>query len=326
MNELQIIVNQQRGVISTNFEDIKQELSAQMQIYKELETTEANKAERKKDIATLRKMKTAIKDKRIEVKKECLKPYDVYEKLSDELEEIINEPISIIDNQVKEFEEQQRLIKIEDINKLFDSMIDTYPTLKEEIGIVVIYDNRWENATASMKSVKDDMVTKLNTIRDNVALINTMVSDKTEEALRLFWGDLDVAKAMGMITRYEAQKREIEQRMIEQQRIDREAEEERQRASRERELEREKQKVRDEEVERIRRENSIRAEAEQKAREEEEAKTKAKEAAELEAMQIQKQSNASKSVNVTYFIEGTPEELEQIEMYMNSIGVEYEKL
>ena len=57
-----------------------------------------------------------------------------------------------------------------------------------------------------MKSVKDEMTAKLNTIRDNVALISSMVSDKTVEALRLFWGDLNVTEAVGMINRYEAQK------------------------------------------------------------------------------------------------------------------------
>jgi type I site-specific restriction endonuclease len=190
---------------------------------------------------------------------------------------------------------------------------------------VEIYDNRWENATATMKSVKDEMTVKLDTIRNNFTLVSSMVSEKTAEALRLFWGDLDVAKAMTMINRYEAQKREIEQRMAEQQRKDREAEEERQRLNRERELEREKQKVRDEELARIRRENEIREEAQRQAREEEEAKTRAREQAEREALSAQKWTNASNIVTATYTIKAIPAELEQIEMYFNSIGVEFEK-
>lgn len=319
MNDLQIIVSQKQGVISTNFEDIKKELSTQMEIYKELEVTEVNKVERKRDIATLRKMAKAVNDKKVEVKNEFLKPYTVFENNVKQLIEIINEPIGIIDNQVKEFEEKQRLQKQEDINSAFDTIICEYPTLIDEIGLVVIYDNRWENATASMKSVKDEMTAKLNTIRDNVALISSMVSDKTEEALRLFWGDLNVAEAVGMINRYEAQKREIQARLEEQQRKDKEAEEERQRLSRDRELEREKQKVRDEEMARIREEERIRNEERIKAQ----AEQQAREQAEREAMSAKKSEGETEMV--TYKIIATSEEFGMVEMYLDSIGVEYLK-
>lgn len=319
MNELKIVIDQKPGVISTNFMEIKEQLSAQMEIYKELEVTEVNKVERKKDIATLRKMTKAVNDKKVEVKNEFLKPYTVFENNVKQLIEIINEPIGIIDNQVKEFEEKQRLQKQEDINSAFDTIICEYPTLIDEIGLVVIYDNRWENATASMKSVKDEMTAKLNTIRDNVALISSMVSDKTEEALRLFWGDLNVAEAVGMINRYEAQKREIQARLEEQQRKDKEAEEERQRLSRDRELEREKQKVRDEEMARIREEERIRNEERIKAQ----AEQQAREQAEREAMSAKKSEGETEMV--TYKIIATSEEFGMVEMYLDSIGVEYLK-
>ena len=336
MNELQIIVNQEPGVISTNFEDIKTELSARMEVYKELEVTEENKPERKKDIATLRKMIKAVNERRIDIKNRFLVPYTEFEQKVKELVEIINEPIGILDSQVKEFEDKQRLQKIDEINEAFDNIISEYPTLADEIGIVVIYDNRWENATASMKSVKDEMTAKLNTIRDNVALIGSMVSDKTEEALKLFWGDLDVAKAMQMINRYEAQKREIQARLEEQQRREKEAEEERQRLARERELEREKQRVRDEEMARIQKENQIReeerrkaAEAEERIREDERQKAlaeqEAKERAEFKTMQIQRQEDTTEIISETYIVNGIPKEIEQLEMYMNSIGVSYQK-
>ena len=44
-------------------------MAEQMEIYKSLEVTEENKTERKKDIATLRKMIKAVNDKRIEAEK-----------------------------------------------------------------------------------------------------------------------------------------------------------------------------------------------------------------------------------------------------------------
>lgn len=336
MNELQIVVDIKPSLISTNFEDIKSTLSEQTQVYKELEVTEDNKVERKKDVATLRKMAKAVNDKKVEVKNEFLKPYEAFERNVKELIKIINEPIGIIDNQVKEFEEKQRLKKQDDIKAAFEAIIVGYPTLIDEIGLVNVYDNRWENATASMKSVKDEMTAKLNTIRDNVALISSMVSEKTEEALRLFWGDLDVAKAMQMINRYEAQKREIEARMKAQQE-----------AEKERELERERERVREEERKRIREEERIRdeerrkvAEAEERIREEERAKAATEQerireeerlATEQRLMSVKEPEPVDDlkapfdTYEATYIIYGSEEELRQVEMYLNSLGLDYKR-
>ena len=318
MNELQIQINQKPGVISTNFEEIKAELSTQMQVYKELEVTEANKPERKKDVATLRKMAKAVNEKKSEVKNKFLEPYNVFEGQVKELIEIINEPITIIDNQVKDFEEKQRLQKQDDIKEAFEVIIKDYPSLVDEIGLITIYDNRWENITTSMKSVREEITSKLDKIKADVDLIKSMVSDKAEEALKLFWGDLDLAKAVTMINKYEAQKKEIEARMIEQKRLEQE-----------KELEREKQRVRDEELERIRREREIREEEQRKAEEKEEAiREEERLAIEQKLMGIKEATEVKASATsdmVTYKIIGTPEELDQVEMYMNSIGVEFIK-
>ena len=325
MNELQILVQQDSGVISTNFENIKDELLTQMLIYKELDVTEENKPERKKDIATLRKMAKAVNDKKVEVKNEFMKPYFVFEENVKALIEIINEPIGILDNQVKEFEEKQRLQKQADIKAAFEVIITGYPDLVDEIGLVTIYDNRWENATASMKSVREDIIDKLDKIHNDVALIQSMVSEKAEEALSLFWGDLDVTKAVSVINRYEAQKREIEKRMQEQQRIEKE-----------REFERERERVREEERARIREEERIRederrkaAEAEERIREEERLET------EKRLMGIKGQPDiplvdelpfvTENEIKTTFTVIGTAEELAQVEMYMNSIGLFYER-
>jgi hypothetical protein len=333
MNELQILVQQNPGVISTNFDDIKTKLSAQMQIYKELEVTEENKPERKKDIATLRKMTKAVNDKKVEIKNEFMKPYTVFEENVKALIEIINEPIGILDNQVKEFEEKQRLQKQTDIKAAFDVIIAGYTDLIDEIGLITIYDNRWENATASMKSVKEDITAKLEKIHNDVTLIKSMVSEKAEEALSLFWGDLDVTKAVTMINRYKAQKHEIEKKMQEQQRLEKE-----------RELERERERVREEERARIREEEKIReeerrkvAEAEERIREEERLATEKRLMgikAPADPVDLEAPFDADESpfvvpgdlhLKMAFTVIGTPFELQQVEMYMNSIGLLFER-
>ena len=305
MNELQIVVNQQQGTITTNFEKVKEILAEQMEIYKELEVTEENKTDRKKDIATLRKMIKAVNNKRIEVKKECLKPYEIFEKQASELVDIINQPIGILDSQIKELEDKQRLQKIADINTYFDETITSYPELIDEIGLTTIYDNRWENTTASMKSVKEDIKAKLDKIQADITLIKSMPSDKTEEALKLYWGDLDITKAITMINRYEQQKKEIEQRVAEQRKKEQEEA-----------IAREVERARQAEREAIEREKQ----AEQKAIERE----KQARQEELDAMVIKKQD--AEVEKRLYGIEATKEEFEQVEMYLNSLGILFERV
>ena len=333
MNELLITVNQQPGIISTNFAEIKDALAVQMQVYKELEVTEENKPERKKDIATLRKMQKAVNEKKVEVKNEFMKPYTAFEENVKSLIEIISEPIGILDSQVKEFEERQRLQKQEDIKAAFDVIIASYPDLIDEIGLATIYDNRWENATASMISVREDITARLDKIHNDVALIQSMVSEKAEEALSLFWGDLDITKAVTMINRYEAQKREIQARLEEQQRREKEAE-----------LERERQRVRDEERRRIQEEEKIREEERLKAAvEEERIREEERLATEKRLMGIKAPADpvdleapfdadelpfvvpGNVYVKAVFTVVGTPFELQQVEMYLNSIGLEFRR-
>jgi hypothetical protein len=306
MNELRIVVSQQQGTITTNFDEVKEALFSQMEVYKELEVTEENKAERKKDVATLRKIIKAVNDKRIEVKKECLKPYETFEKQASELVDIINEPVKLIDNQVKEFEDKQRLEKVNSINQFFTELVGE---LSEHISIEQIYDSKWENVATSNKSIKEDIAAKLNDIRNGVTAIKAMLSEKTEEALNRYYDNLDLASAINFINRYEQQKREIEQRMKEQQERDREAA-----------LERERERIRREEREAYAREQRIAAEAETRAKAEQEAK----EQTEREAMSVKKQ--VSGTIDYVYGITATEEEFEQIEMYLNSLGVEFERI
>ena len=72
MSEFSVQIKQP-VIISGNFEEMQQELSNMMQAYAGLEVTEANLPERKKDIATLRKIKTAIEDKEDYVEAEVVK-------------------------------------------------------------------------------------------------------------------------------------------------------------------------------------------------------------------------------------------------------------
>lgn len=332
MNELQIKVDLIPGLISTNFNSIKDDLSVQMQVYKELEVTEENKAERKKDVATLRKMQKAITEKKSEVRNLCLAPYEEFQKQANELAEIINEPIRIIDNQVKEYEDKQRLFKIAEIKKIYAEQVGD---LDDNISIDQIYDSKWENSATSMKSIREDISSKLNKIRQEVAVISSIQSDKQQDALNSYWVDLNLAKAVSMINTYEDNKR----RILEQEKARKQREEE---AS----LERERQRIRDEERARVREEERIREEERAKAQaEEDKIREEERLATERKLMGIKAPAApvdledpfdvdeselpfvipGDVNIKAVFTVIGTPFELQQVEMYLNSIGVTYQR-
>jgi hypothetical protein len=307
-DDIKIAISQVPGVVTTNFEVVKSAIVRKTEQYKNVKVTELNKAKRKKEIANLRKDIKLLNDKRIEVKNECLKPYLAFDEKVKELIDIYNVPINIIDNQVKELEESQRLEKKAEIANIYNSLIGD---LIDNVPLAAIYDTKWENAATSIKSIKEDITAKIDKINQDVFVINSSISDKKEDALQMYYENLNLADAIAFINRYEQQKRVIQTRLEEQQRREKE-----------RELDAERERIRREERAKIAQEEQIKADAYKKAQEEQ----RAKEQAEIEAMAVQKQVNASTINTVTYSVSATPEELEQIEMYLSSIGVDYERV
>ncbi|PWE85060.1 DUF1351 domain-containing protein [Agathobacter rectalis] len=104
---LEVQIERSNGAISFNFEDIKEALAAELELYKNLVFTEETKTDAKKTVAELRKLKKQINDKRIEVKKLYMQPYTDFEAKVKELDKLINEPITFISEQIDAFEQKR---------------------------------------------------------------------------------------------------------------------------------------------------------------------------------------------------------------------------
>ena len=183
MNELQVVVDQKPGVIGFNFEEIRDELQARMDLYKNATFTDEYRVYAKNEVAALRKMKKAIDDKRKEVKNQYMIPYNDFEGKAKELMQIIDQPIGLISQQITEMEERRKAEKKAKIGALYDSLagdLGDYLTLKK------IYNARWENASTSMAAVRKEMEEVLSSVRKEVAMLEAMTSDAVPEALRRY--------------------------------------------------------------------------------------------------------------------------------------------
>ena len=154
-----------------NYEELKEGISAKVAHYKNLVYTDDQIKEAKEDRANLNKLKKALNDERIRLEKEYMIPFNTFKAQLNEIIKIIDEPVTMIDSQVKEYQENKKEEKRKEIVAYFDSVKEKLP---DEIGLEGIFNTKWLNESVSMKSVKkeiDDIVCK---IQVDISTINDL--------------------------------------------------------------------------------------------------------------------------------------------------------
>lgn len=177
-------------VIEFNFEELKEQVTKKVAMYKNLVYTDDQVKEAKADRAALNKFVKSLSDERIRVKKQCLKPYEEFESKINELTAIVNEPIQLIDKQVKEYEEKQKAEKLESIKELFATI-----GFQSFVKLENIFDQKWLNAGTSMKKIEDFMNEKKFQIGNDVLAINRL-PEFSFEAMETYKQTLDLSKAI----------------------------------------------------------------------------------------------------------------------------------
>lgn len=181
--------------IGFNFDELKIELTERLHHYNTLVVTEDAIQDAKTDRANLRKLKDAIDTRRKEVKRECERPYKVFEAKVKELTALIDAPISAIDGQVKKFEEQQREQKLTEIEALYADLVDE--AIRDIIPLSRILDQRWLNKSTSMKSVSEAMQTIAQRTNIDMKYLEATVDPKHLTAVRAeYIKTLDLEKAL----------------------------------------------------------------------------------------------------------------------------------
>lgn len=315
MNELKIEISQEPAVIRCNFKDVKAKLSEKMAEYQEAVFTEESKSVAKAELASLRKTREEVEKRRKEVKAQCLVPYNDFEEKVKELLEIIDEPICLIDSQLKEMEAERIRKRHGDVEKLYTECTGEWA---EYLPLKEIYVKKWDNATTSLKQIEKELLAMAEKVASEIGIIRNTQSEVVEDALQVYQKSRDLGAALTRINIYEDNKK----RALEAERIRREQEEEQRRQA---------------EIERAREEERKKIEEIAKAREEE--RKKAEETLKAAAV-------ATKDPEVPFFLEdeeddlpfpqpqtvtafykvvATEEELERVEMAFNSIGIWFER-
>ena len=191
--ELKIYSPQERDfvqAITWNNEEIKAEVAEKVQHYKSLVYTEAEIKAAKADRATLNKFATALENKRKEVKKQCMSPYEQFETQIKEIIAIVNEPIQLIDTQIKDFEEKKKAEKLASIQDYFDRQEKLF-----DVDFEKIFNQKWLNASASLKTVCAEIDGILQQIAVNLATL-AKLPDFSFESIEVYKDTLDINKAI----------------------------------------------------------------------------------------------------------------------------------
>ena len=239
MNELQVTVNQVPGSITWNFEELKQNLTSYLDLYRGLEYTDETIGNAKKDVAALRKLRTAVDDRKKEIKKKCLEPYNMIELQAKELMKLIDDPITLIDAKVKDYEERRIEAKKKKIREEMDTVFADLPQAARDKLAVIAQDPRWLNATTPDKAWKEGIRKAHDETAGALRILNNVDEAFKDDVMRVYLRELNLTDAM--LRAQDLQKQR--ERVLEQERARQERERQEQ-ERREREMqERERQEA-----------------------------------------------------------------------------------
>ncbi|MEZ3514507.1 MAG: DUF1351 domain-containing protein [Lachnospiraceae bacterium] len=343
MEEARVLITQERAKISCNFEQVKAAIQGTLEEYKGAVFTEESKTYAKKIVAGLRADKKELQDNLKTEKDKYMMPWNEFETQAKELIALYDEPIDLINGQVQAFEKDRIAKKKEAIQKIYSDIVPAGMT--EIIPLEKIYNSKWENATYKEKDVKSDISAVVNRIDADIATIKSMQSESAEQALALYKSNLDLTAAINHINAYERQKQEIITR--EQERIRRKEEarvrreerekmlaeqrvkEEKEAALRQAEIEKQEalRKAEEEKAEALRQAELAREEEIRKAEEEKAAAVaRAREEAAQEVVDSLIPDTEGEAKLYEYRMSLTDDAKEKLEMYLNSVGIEWEMI
>lgn len=189
--QLEIEEYQLPSEIKFNFEQLKKEVAEATEKYETLVYSDEEIKSAKADKAKLNKLKKALNDERIKREKEYMIPFNTFKAHINEIIDVINKSVDNIDKQVKEYEEKQKVEKRTQIGAYYTDETE-HP---EWLRLPQIFDEKWLNASVSLKSVKDQIDERLEKIKTEIATIESL-QEYSFEAMTEYKRTLDISRAI----------------------------------------------------------------------------------------------------------------------------------
>lgn len=174
-----------------NFDELKSWLSERTEEYKTTVYTDSDIGKAKEDRANLNRLKKALNDRRIQIEKDYMRPFNEFKSKINELIALIDEPAKLIDQRVKEYEQAKKDEKAGKIGEMFDA----FEGRPEWLQLGQIWEQKWLNASVSMKKVNEELAAKIEGVNSDLQTLAT-IQDFGYEATEEYKRTLDINKAL----------------------------------------------------------------------------------------------------------------------------------
>lgn len=179
--------------IDWNKAELEENVRSIVAAYQGLVYTEDTVSDAKNDRAALRKLLNEIEDRRKLVKKKCMEPYEVFESDLKDVTALIKEQISIIDGQVKEYENS---VKEEKKARLQDVYAEEIGELAEVLPFERVFEAQYLNVSFKESKAATEIQEKVQRVKSDLAAIDALDSKYKLNAKDVYVRTLDMSKAM----------------------------------------------------------------------------------------------------------------------------------
>lgn len=157
--------------IRFNYEELKTELSERVSEYKTVAYTADTIKTAKADRAKLNALKKSLNDERIRLEKEYMEPFQQFKAQVTDLVMIVDEAVSAVDKQVKDYEELQKKDKQAAVEALFQAVV--VPEIPW-LGINQVWNEKWLNATYKTGQIEKDFAEIVARIKSDMEMLGRL--------------------------------------------------------------------------------------------------------------------------------------------------------
>ena len=150
-------------------------------------------AQAKKERAWLRNVQKSVDQKRKDAKAAYMKPVDDLAELLKAETESVERYIEIIDAAVKDFEDTE---KVEKLNAIREHYYSFGGFLADAIDPEVVFDPKWSNRSVTLEKAKSELEEKLIRIKDELDSLDMLSLAYGDEARAEYYATIDFARAI----------------------------------------------------------------------------------------------------------------------------------
>lgn len=210
--EFKVTGLEQLPQLVTNYTELESQIKAKMQEYKSIVVTEDGIQAAKATRAELNKFKTALDNERKRVKSEWDKPLKEFESKVKALIALVDEPIGLIDSQVKAFDNERIEGKKAALLEVYNA---EFAGLTEQIPFERVVNPKWANVGQNLEALKAELKGKAATVKSTVKTICKFEDKFRAACLSRYYNTLNVGEALAEYNRLMEIDRQTAQRAAE---------------------------------------------------------------------------------------------------------------